>query len=382
MKLGTVKAPVAVRLMATDGTIYKTASAVSVRASDSGFPNPAVPDAKDVCSFQQQTSQFRTQRPLTNVACVTVALGATQAKQFPVPILSEDPITIPFDIDPAKEERAAFERSVLAAVRDVADARDAQNVCFVTVAKLIDQRKNSEALAHATGGADSVDYKVAELTDELARLREQSAHVQKAERIDALLTKIGEDLKLLKAQNATLRAHIKTIEAVVKIEKDPTALAKDVQAQALVARIKVLLTGGEVDQALAAYDQLVALLPDNADAKAQREKLAAEWKVKDAAHQKARDYLLKTWPAVATVQDFKDSLAQLRSAADVCKKNGDKWTLRRLLVIFGTAGSKLVELSQALDPASDGDRKLIADANQVGKTLAALEQELRTFVGE
>ncbi len=383
MKLGTVKAPVAVKLVGTDGTVYKTASTVNVRATDTDFSAaPGSGDAKDVCNFDTRTAQFRSQRALLNVACVTVALGPSQAKQFPVPILSDDPITVPFDVDPAKEERAAFERSVLAAASASADARLAQTVCFEAVAKLIDKQKNAEALARAKGGFDAADAADKGLGDEVARLKEQSARIPTGGSADALLAKIEQNLVALRAYNAQLGTHIETLKAVVARENDPTIAAKEVQAQALNARITLLLSGGDVDQALAAYDQLIALLPENAEVKARREKLAAEWKVKDDAHQKARDYLLKTWPAVATIQDFKDSLPQLRAHVDTCKKHGDKWTLRKLLNIFSAAGPKLIELAGALDPASEADRKLLADATNAGKVLAALEVELRGFVGE
>ena len=379
MKLGTVKAPVAVRLMGSDGTVYKTASTVSVRATDTGF-GPATDSKdglKDVCNFHAATAQFRTQRPLSNIACVTVALGPSQAKQFPVPILSEEPVTLPFDVDPVKEERVAFERAVLSAASNAADARLAQTVCFEAVAKLIDQQKNGDALARAKAGYDAADAADKGLTDEVARLKE---HLDKAPGAAQLLTKIELNLTALRTYNAQLKGHIEKIAEVVKKENDPAAAARDVQAQALNARIRLLLAGGDVDQALAAYDQLALLVPDNADVKAQREKLATEWKVKDDAHQKARDYLLKTWPAVATIQDFKDSLPQLRAAVDTCKKNGDKWALRKLLSVFSTAGVKLNDLVAPLDPASEADRKLLADATNAGKVLAALEQELRGFV--
>jgi hypothetical protein len=386
MKLGTVKAPVAVRLMGSDGTIYKTASTVSVRASDLGFPalgGANTKDAqKDVCKFHSATAQFRSDRALDGIACITVALGAAQAKQFPVPILSEDPITIPFDVDPAKEELAAFVRSVLSTASAAADARLAQTVCFEAVAKLIDKQKNKEALDRATGGFKAAEAADQSLTDELARLREQSKTVQTTGDVEAVLAKIEQNLTALRTYNAQLKGHIAKIEEVVKRENDPAAAARDVQAQALNARITVLLSGGEVDQALAAYDQLIALLPDSPEVKERREKLAAEWKVKDAAHQKARDYLLKTWPGVATIQDFKDSLPQVGSAVDVCKKHGDKWTLRKLLATFSTAGVKLNDLVAPLDPASETDRKLLAAANDAGKVLAKLEADLRTFVGE
>ena len=111
------------------------------------------------------------------------------------------------------------------------------------------------------------------------------------------------------------------------------------------------------------------------------------WKIKNDEHQKARDYLLKTGPAVSTIQDFKDAVVKqndrdgpLRAAVDVCKKNGDKWTIRKVLVGFTAAGVKLNELVAALDASSAADKKLADDATNVGKALAALEQELRAFI--
>ncbi len=381
MKLGTVKAPVAVRLVGSDGAVYKTASNVSVRASDAGFGNPAAPEPKDACAFHAPTAQFRSQRSLSNVACLTVVQGS-QAKLFAVPLVNEQPVTLPFDMDEAKEQRAAFERAVVAAASAAADARLAQTVCFETVAKLIDKQKNAEALARATAGHAAAAATDQNLADELTRLREQVKTVQNAAGAEGMLKKIEQNLDALRNYNAQLDKHIEKIRDVVKRENDPAAAARDVQAQALNARITVLLSGGEVDQALAAYDQLLALVPENAEVKTRREKLAAEWKVKDDAHQKARDYLLKTWPAVATIQDFKDNLPQLRTAVDTCKKNGDKWTLRKLLTGFSTVGVKLNELVATLDPANEADRKLLAEANTAGKVLAALETELHGVVGE
>lgn len=380
MKLGTVTAPVAVRLVSGEGQVYKTASNVTVRATDTDFA-AAPADAKAVCTFDNPTAQFRTQRALENVACITVATGPTQVKQFPVPILGREPITLPFDMDPAKERRADFERAVLAAAGAAADARVAQSVCFEAVAKLIERQKNGEALARAKGGFAAADATIKGLGDELARLGEEAKSVQKAEGVDAILAKARLNLEALKVSNAQLGGHVQKIGEVVARENDPAAAAKEVQAQSINARIAILLARGDVDEALAAYDQLFALLPDDADVKARKDALAAAWKVKDAAHQKARDYLLKTWPAVATIPDFKDSLPHVRAAVDVCAKHGDTWTLRKLLTVFGTAAVKLNDLVAALDPASGTDRKLFADANEVGKAMAALEADVRKRVG-
>lgn len=380
MKLGTVTAPVAVRLVAPDGTVYKTASAVSVRASDAGFPTGAAGDPKEVLKFHQGTAQFRSEGPLANVACITVALGPSQAKPIPVPILSADPITVPFDASPGAEERAAFERALLSAAGAAADARLSQSICFERVADLIKKQKNADALALAKGGYDNADAAGKQLADELTRLREQATQVKKADNADAILARMEQNLAALKTYNAQLATHIKSIEAVVKRENDPTFAAKEAEAEGLNTRIAILLGQGEVDQALAAYDQLFALLPNDADVKARRDKLAAEWKLKGEAHGKARDYLLKTWPAVRTIPDFKEALPLIRSAVDECKKHGDTWTLRKLLILFEPALGVLRDEVAKLDPTAEGDKKLLADAQQVGKVMAALEAEVKKVV--
>ena len=78
-------------------------------------------------------------------------------------------------------------------------------------------------------------------------------------------------------------------------------------------------------------------LPDNPQVKADRDKLKAEWAPKSDTHAKAREYLLKTWPAVATIPDFKDSLPLIGANVEECMKNNDYYTLRKLQTIFSGA---------------------------------------------
>jgi hypothetical protein len=180
--------------------------------------------------------------------------------------------------------------------------------------------------------------------------------------------------------NKALDKHVKKLEEVVRQENDPTIQARQVQAEALAARIALLLSRGDVDEAINAYDQLVTLLPEDAETKNRRDKLKADWKPKNDTHAKARDYILKTWPAVATIPDFKDSLPQIGAAVEECIKQNDKLALRKLLTVFNGALVKLNELNSALDPNADGDRKLAADAKVIGAAMAALEHKIQEFV--
>jgi tetratricopeptide (TPR) repeat protein len=374
LKLGTVESPLTVRLVSSDAASQKAVGLVSVRATEAGFTAP--PNARDTLEFRD--GLFRSVRPLAHVACITVTIGPTQSKLFAVPVLGPEPVSLPFEIDPKAEERAAFERAALAVLGRAADANNAQAICFEATGKLIDKQKNSEALARARGGYQAADAADKAIVDELNRLKEQAAASPDAARLFAA---IDQKLATLRKHNAELAGHIKKLEQVVALENDPTVIARQVQADALSARITILLSRGEVEEAINAYDQLVTLLPDNPEVKTKRDQLKAAWTPKSPEHAKAREYLLKTWPAVSTIPDFKDSLPTITSAVEVCIKLGDHYTLRKLLSVFSGAAVKLNELAAALDSTAEADRKLAADATKVGEAMAALEIKITEFLG-
>ncbi len=373
LKLGTIEAPVTVRLETSDPAYQRSVGLVTVRASEHGFATAA--EARDLFTFKD--GLFRSARPISNVACVTVSLGPTQTKLFPVPVLGPEPVSLPFEINPRLEEEAANMRAVLAAAARVADARNAQTICFEATAELIKKEKNNDALQRARGGFQAAEAAGRSIADDLTRIREQPEKHPDAAR---LLASIDGQLLALKQFNVQLAEHVKTLEEVVRRENDPTIAAREVQAESIVTRIALLLGRGDVDEAINAYDQLVTLLPDNAEVKARREKLKADWATKGPEHAKARDYMLMTWPAVASIPDFRDSLPQITAAVDECMKQGDRYALRKLLTVFTAAGVKLNNLVTPLDPNAEADRKLAADANTVGETLAALEAKITEFV--
>ncbi|MBA4189699.1 MAG: hypothetical protein C0467_17070 [Planctomycetaceae bacterium] len=372
MKLGTVEGPLTVRLVTSNPENQKSTGAATVRGTESGFGTPK--EARDL--FVYKDGLFRSARTLANVACVTVEHGG-RSVPFPIPVLSADPVNLPFEINPELERKAENLRSLVAAAARVTDARNAQTICFEATANLIEKKKNAEALARAKGGFQAADAADKSISDDLARLKESP---DRAPESTALMNSIERQLMALRAFNVQLNAHVKTLEAVVARENDPTIAAREVQAEALITRLTLLLGRGDVDEAINVYDQLVTLLPDNADVKAKRDRLKAEWAPKNDAHAKARDYLLKKWPGVATIPDFNDSLPELGRSIEECKKNGDKYTLRKLLTIFTAASVKLNDLVTPLDPNADGDRKLAADAKTVATALAAREVQITEFV--
>jgi tetratricopeptide (TPR) repeat protein len=375
MKLHTVAAPVAVRLVGIDGTAA-TIPLANVRATEAGFAAP--PDPKDLLDFRD--GLYRSGRPVTNIACVTVTLGKTKTEQFPVPVLGPEPIALPFEVDPKAEAKAVFERSVTSVVTRVADARIAQNLTFEEVGKIIKARKNKEAADRAKAGFAAADTADKVLAEEIQQLRAQAPSVPGGELFVPLLTRGDEQLGTLRKANEQLARIILELDKVVAKASDPTNVGREAQAQSVNARINLLLAGGEVEEALAAYDQLATLLPDDPTVKERKAKLAAEWKPKDAEHEKARTYMLKTWPALGSVADLKESLPQLRAAVETCKKANDRHAFRRLLGVLGGFPSKLTDLIKDLDGGSDTDRKTLADAKTVRDVVANLEKDVSEFL--
>jgi hypothetical protein len=377
LRLPTVAAPVAVRLVSGNGSSPGAGTNIRVWGTDTVFADKPTP--RDYLDLDPQTLMYRSNRPLTNVACLTVSFGPTASKQFPVPILGPEPITLPVEVSAELEEKATYERAVLSLSARTSDARIAQVACFDAVAKLIKDRKNAEAVARAKAGFQAAETAHKVLTEELDQLRKD---VAKSPGTANLLTAVESQLAALQASNAQLGARLTELEAVVVKENDPKEVARDVQAQALNTRITLLLQRGEVDEALAAYDQLATLVGDNqrAEVKTRRDKLAAEWKPKDDEHARARLYLTQTWPSLSAAADLNDSLGTLRTAVDRCKQHGDKYAFRKLLTALGGIPAKLTDLTKDLDPNNDADRKVFDDVKKVRDFVTKLEPELIEFL--
>jgi len=372
MKLDTIQAPLAVRIVSGDGSAATTPVA-NVRATEGSF-NPKE-DPKDFLDFRD--GLYRSSRSFSNLACVTIALGKSNAKHFAVPVMDTDPVTLRFELSPEAEARAAFERSAIAVSTRAADARIAQVAAFAGIGKLIVEQKNADALARAHAAFQAADASDKLLAEELDTIRPQGEKVPGAA---ALFANVEQQLKALRDSNVELAARIKELDRVVDKERDPTKLPGEVRAESLNARVNLLLASGAVEEALAALLELSTLLPNDASIKTRREKLAAEWKPKDEQHGKEREYMLKTWPALAAISDIKDSLPRLRTAIDACKKAGDKHGFRSFRSILAGFPTKLNEMVKDLDPNADSVRKTIEDAKIVRDLVAKTETEVIEFL--
>jgi len=368
LKLATVRSEVAVRLVNTSADADKdppTRSA-TVRASDRGFlPGPA--DPRDF--FNPVDGVYKSAAPLNGLACVTVSLGPTKETRFPVPVFGPEPVGLPFAVNAKDEEAAAYGRAVLSVSGRAADARVAQNTAFGSLTKLLEARRNDEALALARAAAASAEASAGAVLDEVKGLRGRPNPPPGAE---DLLIAVERQVAAVRESNTQLNQRVKDLEAVLARANSPAAVAREVQALETNARLRILLEGGQVDEALAAYDQLLTLTGNDPEVKGRRERLAEEWKTKSDEHAKAREYLLGTWPKAATAADLKDGLPRVRSAVDALKANGDKHALRRFGRLLSAVPARVEELARGLE----GNPQELAALRETAGVLARLDQEV------
>jgi hypothetical protein len=371
LRLATVAAPLSIRLVGKGGAVQNVAAA-RARANDVGWK--VQPGGDDL---ELRDGIFRSAKPFDHLAYVTLSVGATRSSKVPLPVLSADPVVVPFTVSDEDDKRVRFERDCLDLARRVGETRLTQAGCFEALGRLISAQRNNDALARAKAGYQSTAADDVELTELLAALRPQATISPTA---TELLNACDRQLADVRKSQTELAGRIKDLEAILVRENDPVKAAQEVQAQALSTRIKVLIERGEVDEAFVVFDQLATLVPDNADVKARRDKLKAAWATKSPEHAKAREFLIKTWPALASIPDWRDNLPTLTKSVAECKTANDKLALRKFRASLADMPVKLTDLTQPLDSAIDSDRRLIADARLIRDALEKFDTELLEFL--
>lgn len=374
LKLATVDAPVRVRVVDAAGNPQPAGQLLQVRATDRDFAFRL--DARD--ALELRDGVFRSARPLHDVACLEVSLGARR-ERFPVPVLGEGPVTVRFVVDPTETARAAFERECLDLRGRVADARTGQLALVQAVSNLIVNRRPGEALERADTGLRRADAVDKELIAELERLKGQPGAADRTP--SGLLAEAERLLGTMRVTRTSVASKAKELADVVARSNDPTKFEKEFRAKELTTRIRELVAAGEVPEALDRYDQLIDLtqLPE---AKDQKARLAKEWEPHDSEHAKARDYVAGPWRAVTTVTGYRDAMNSVTDAYDELARNGDRLGLRALLASFEPTYGRLKEVLDKLDANSETDRAAVKELQTVADRLRKLEEKTRTEVAK
>ncbi len=377
LQMLTQTAPVAVRVVGEDGKPLAAGGLLTVRATDSGYDGPS--DPRD--GLELRDGVYRSARPLRGVACVVIGLGAGRSLRYPLPITGDGPVTLRFPADPAAIARAAFERECDDLRGRVAEAAVAFEQFNASLSDLIVTGANDKALVRADQGLTRMESDDKLLGADLNGLKADPLAADA--RAAAVLAAAERELNLLREVRPSVLAKRDELKTVIARGTDVVSVEKGFRAKELAARIKQLVDAGEVPEALDLYDQLFEVL-QQPDIKAQKEKLAAEWKPTDAAHQRAREFVADTWRKLPTNSaDIRAAADKLPAVVATLVSKEDRLGLRQLLASFNPLAVKLKELADKLDPAGEGDKakrerllELTADVGKLQQGVQAAVQKI------
>ena len=375
MKVSTQESKVQVRLLDKDGKMPPSTTSLEVWATDTGFN--LKPTSRDTLELQKGV--YCGGRPLKNVACVIVRVGATKGYPFVVPLIpGAGPVTLRVTVVKADIEKAEFEQACERFRARVADAGSAQVELFKGLGKLITEGQHEAALTRATNGVQAAERADLILSDELARLKKDQ--FIKEAYPSGLLATGEEQLKGLRTGKPELEKRIGDLKAAIAKANDPVKFEKEFRANEFVRQIQYHVGRGEVPEAEALYDQLIDLTKQE-EMKAKKAQLQAEWATTNDAHKKARAFLLDEWRKASTLADYQPLLPQLQPTVDTFVKNSDRLGLRNLLSAIGITYARLQDQLAPLDENTDADRIVIKDikalADEVRKVEQAAEAELK-----
>ncbi len=366
LKLGTVRAPVRVRVIEAGRKPPRVPENVVVYVGRDGFTrgnkDAHVPDPDGYYSTEKE------KEPLYDgVAFVTVTQAGQVRAQAPVALVDDRTVTIPIKLGAEQPQwltdRRLWEGNLLSEQLMLDDLFKSLN----------------EDIGKADKRPAAVDRarKVLEgLSTRLAVYAEEREELAKSKPASSNLNKGDSALADVKKGRDDLQAFVGRLDKILKEENSPEAR----EAKAAYEQAHNLETAGEYGRAIELYEQVLAKTKD-AKLAERLPKLKAAWEPKDDAHKKARAFIYETWPKLETPALMKQRIKSAQEALAVCRDDKDPFGPRRLLAVALLHAKQLTKQLGELSPdANEQDREPAQELTDVLESLAKLIEDAKKVV--
>jgi len=362
--LATATQPVKVQLL--DDATLQPLDGVRVRVQTPGAGKPAelITNRDGLAVTREDFAQF---------ALVQILTGETVRAQLPVELIPGRTPIARIKMQGDGESQAPF-----ATRRDAWLRRIYENVRMST-----ERSRDLAAQLHQSLGAalESGKKSLPALEGEVKYLeseRSELSQIAKSKKWSFDTREGDREIKELHKQAKELGEFVTRIEGVLDKaggQKEGLGLIQ------LVERARLLEGEAEFEQAIRLYEHVVQASPGEKEVKAQLDKLKAAWTPVNAAHEKARAFLMRTWPAL-DVAGLGKNMEEAKTALAVCKAARDKLTPIKLV---RANAAHTVNLTRELDalkrrPSEDNRNRAKALA-QTGEALLRLHQDAAEWIG-
>jgi len=358
LKLTTVSAPLRLRLI--DDKSLDPQPGLQVHVFKGNFA------AKPRELTTNQDGLAISKESFAHLALVKVIGGGGTRAQFPIAIVDERTMVCRVSTAAAGQNLAALQTR-----KDLWLGRlyDNLNLAAERVPELntLLTKSLEGALAGARLGLKDLGAELTALTVERDQLIRQARELK-------LALDLGEGPKFLEELR---RRHKELTEFSQRLEK---AIEKAQSAETktlvrLLERARLREAEAEFDQAIALYEKIVEMNPDEKKIRLHLEDLKQTWSTKSPEHAKAREFIMQTWPRLE-VAALKVNLPQAEKAFAQCKQNQDRLAPRKLLLANLVHASNLKKRLDVLK------RQGTADSRAEAKTIAVVAEAIRNLHAE
>jgi hypothetical protein len=372
LKLGTVRAPVRVRVVEAGTTGRpRVPENVVLYVGRQGFSrnetDARVPDNDGYYSSDKEKDGAL----YDGLAFVTVTQGGQPRAQVPLALVDQRTITLPIRVGaeaPALlTQRSLWEQSLLN------EWLTLDGLVKSLTEDIGKADRRAAAVARAHKALESLDQRLphyAEERKELANARQPAG----AKPLD--LSKGDRRLKEVKDGRERLREWVANMDAILKEENTPEAK----EAKSQYEQAHGLEAEGDYGRAIELYEKVLARTKD-AKLEQRLKKLKAAWEPQGDEHKKARAFIYDTWPKLESPTVMKERVKEAQKALAVCRKVKDPFGPRKLLKVALLHATKLTQQAEALSPEfSEQDAKPAQELAEVLKPLAELIAEAKKDV--
>ena len=373
IKLGTSESTLKLQLVDEKGVPHKP-GVLQVRVHAERFPE----QPNDGEEAPLTNGVFQSKRTFPNVALVRITLGDRSLARIPIEITGDQVIVRQVRIEAGAETRTRLEFARRDAMSRITDARLIQVRLIQDMSALEKENKKEDALKRGDKTYKAVQTDTAEIEEELSRLGKRVERDLPG--TTDFLKDCEQQLVVLKDKQSELLDHIDKLKEAIRLENDPTVIAKRKQIQEAVRQAEFAAQQANYDEALKKYEEAASLLEDpeaKAKVQATHDALKKAWEIRDDDHKAARTFIYETWPKLDSSQAIKEALPEARKSFEKCKSVADKLTLNKMLLTAPEVSKPLVtQIEELLNSSSPEDVATLMGLKMISDELEKLIREL------
>jgi hypothetical protein len=367
LKLGTTEAPLRFRIVAADnGT--PLVGLVKVRAPG------AQSQSSETLSTKGDGTTDWTKRPYRNMVIAQVFKGAQPVTpDVPIEIVDNRPITI--EVRPQAGSDALGEL-LIRRNRWLNDVYEASDIVDTLVREINEKYKQNpeDALAKAQAGLRRVEKMISNLGDDVEGLRREAEKLLGGTKLE--LADGEQTLRDLGTRRDEFKRYVNELIKTIQTENDP----KRKKWKEMAVQAGLLEAEAKFGEAIQIYEKIREEGGEDTELREHSNKLKEQWKVKDAKHQKARDFIYQTWLKLSKAAEMRAELPQARESFEICRSADDRLTPQMLRKANLVLTARLKKELDELNKLSEDDQQVLKTIEAVSVELKKLDDEAKAFL--